>query len=95
MIALGISKGYDSEGADSSYWLASRYVYEESHDIEFNMRSANNGGVTWYKNFLWYVRGSSNGGTTVNYSLRPVVSLSSDIKFAEGNGTEGNPYTFE
>lgn len=53
-------------------------------------------------NKTWYVfkEGGMNdksydGDTYHSYGIRPVVTISSDINYASGDGTKENPYTFE
>ena len=88
MVALGIN------GSDKDYWLASRVVGAGSGDVYFDVRCVNSDGS--YSSYdLWNVAESGTGGYDFDNALRPVVSLSSSIQFAEGtDGSEGNPYKF-
>jgi len=92
MVALGIN------GLDKDYWLASRVVCFGSDYMDFGMRCVVSDG-DYLDNYcdygyLWIVGDDVADGNNDNNSLRPVVSLNSNIQFSEGNGTEDSPYKF-
>ena len=93
MVALGINIGEASNEKEQSYWLASRVVYADSEDVSFSVRCVYSDG-DYNHDDLWYVDESYACGNAYGEALRPVVSLSSSIQFAEGDGSEGNPYKF-
>ena len=76
-----------------NYWLASRYVYTYSNDLNFAVRQVSSSGNLSY-NILCYVL--SDGLTiasSYSYGLRPCFTLKSGIKITGGDGTSGSPYT--
>ena len=78
---------------ESTYWLASRYVYPQPNYSYYYVRSVNaSGGLTSsmlcnanYKTSIY--------GYTHSLGLRPVFTLKSDIKVTGGTGEPGDPYT--
>ena len=79
---------YSMVHSGSTYWLASRYVRPSSAYAYFGLRivsSSNLGGSTLF---------SSNSSTnSISYNrLRPLVSLSSNIRLSSGDGSSTRPY---
>ena len=81
MNTLGIRVANNSEGTATSYWLASRDVYERWDtsssygNVNFDVRYMNTSGNR-NNNNLWNV--NSNGSTNTNnpaYAVRPVASI--------------------
>ena len=73
----------------TSYWMASRYYsYNSSTYWEFNGRYMNTSGSS-SKYYLYYY-GSDFYDESVNYALRPIVTLDSELQY-EGLGTEWYP----
>ena len=68
------------------YWLASRVVYSYSYTCGFDVRYMNTSGDLYSYNLC---RVNSDGGTlgyAVEYGLRPVISLRTDVKVTAGDG---------
>ena len=89
MVALGIHK---CNIENKSYWLASRFVFENSSRVDFDIRDVGDDGLC-NDDYLWRVSESYANGSNGSKLLRPVVSLKSDISFS-GSGTAEAPYTF-
>ena len=75
-------------GTETSYWLASRFCYCYSPNAVFGLRrvasSAFFGGALF---------DSSNNASPLNYRVRPVVTLGSNIKISTEGGTADAPRT--
>lgn len=81
MMALGINVAGNTDPNNGNrpyyYWLASRYVYEDSDSVYFRMRYVNNYGRLDYDG-LWNVDSDdAYGSGDSRCGVRPVVSLSS------------------
>ena len=78
----------------ADYWLASRFVEENSSRVSFSMRYVGRGGYL-DRDYLCYVNSNANTFyySTSSYAVRPVVTLSSGAlgDVAEGVGTRTNP----
>ena len=106
-IANGISKGTDENylsdfermvslkinTTGDNYWLASRYITDNSESVYFWLRSCNDNGEG-QPAAMWYTNEKVVFGFGDGLKLRPVVSLKDDIQFTSGDGTENNPYIF-
>lgn len=79
---------YSMVHSGSTYWLASRFVSTSSSTAGFGLRY-----VSRVK-LLGYTLFTSNYGfaNSIGYRLRPLVSLSSNIRLSSGDGSEGSPY---
>lgn len=107
MTAYNYQKG-DYRGANSniksmiykdSYWLASTCVFINSYGANFRVNMVTNTGVA-YSNYLWIVE--KNGGEKYGqnagiyeYGVMPVVTLEEDVAKTGGDGSQGNPWTFQ
>lgn len=77
--------------ASDYYWVASRLVYSNSNDSNFNVRNVGTSGGLSGRNFC---RVNSYGSTNYySYSngFRPIFTLNSGIKITEGDGVD-TPY---
>ena len=92
MVALGINIGYDSAGDASDYWLASRFVSENSDRVRFIMRYVDSEG-SFGDHYLWCVHESYAEYYNYYHALRPVVSLASNIQLVADSTGEAD-YTF-
>ena len=75
------------------YWLASRDVYSESSNCNFNVRLENPFGNLNSYDLCYVNSGGIAKGDSYTYGLHPCFALKSDIKITGGNGTSENPYT--
>ncbi len=73
----------------SRYWFAYRFYYYEPGSHYWNGGYAYN---NIYHDCDFY---GSNGTKAYNSSIRPIVTLKSDLMVANGDGTEGSPWSFE
>lgn len=72
------------------YWLASRYAVCSSGIAGFGLRCVYEGNLDGYVLF------DSDGGDYIDhYGLRAVVSLGSNVKFVNGDGSEEHAYELE
>lgn len=74
-------------GVSGYQWLASRFVLTSSANASFGLRRVFSGSL--YGGSLFFSDYYTNGGIG---SLRPVVSLKSNIRLSSGDGSEGAPY---
>lgn len=74
-------------GVSGDQWLASRYVSTNSTSAIFGLRYVYSRSLNGY--FLF---GSDNYTLSNDGSLRPVVSLKSNIKLGSGDGSSSSPY---
>lgn len=73
------------------YWLASRYAYCTSGFADFGLRY-----VSWGELSISYLFLSDGyDGYDNYYGLRAVVSLGSNVKFVNGDGSEEHAYELE
>lgn len=74
------------------YWLASRLFYWDGISYwSFNARYVNNYGYINAYN-LWYRGGSSFSAGSINYAVRPIVTLKSGLTKPPGDGTSSSHY---
>lgn len=73
------------------YWLASRYAICSSDYADFGLRKVAEGNL--YGCDLFFSDGDD--GIDDNYGLRAVVSIGSNVKFVNGNGSEEHEYELE
>ena len=73
------------------YWLASRDADCGSDRAYFGLRDVRGGNLR--NNYLFYSDGYD--GNDGDYGLRAVVSLGSNVKFVNGNGSEEHEYELE
>ena len=87
---LGTAIASKPDGTESYYWMASRYYYYSSaHDYYWGGRYViTSGGVSDF-NLYRYI-GSDFYSYVNNYSLRPILTLKSGLKYS-GVGTEDYP----
>ena len=87
---LGTAVASKPGGANYYYWIASRYYYySSSTNYYWYGRVVNMSGVVGRRN-LYHYEGSSFESNGDNYSLRPIVTLKSGLKYS-GLGTETYP----
>lgn len=72
------------------YWLASRYANCYSGSAYFGLRNVSLGNLNYLN--LFYSSGNDYGNS---YGLRAVVSLGSNVKFVNGDGSEEHAYELE
>ena len=88
MTALGIS------GSNTTYWLASRYVYSNSLASDFGVRSVNSSGGLEVNRLCTVNFSDSVYACSESYGFRPVFHLKSGIKITGGDGkTAATAYT--
>ena len=87
---LGTAVASKPDGTKCYYWMASRYYrYDSTTRYYWNGRSVHTaGGVD--SNFLYYYNSSGFDYYYGNYSLRPILTLKSGLKYS-GVGTEAYP----
>ena len=67
---------YGYAKTDTWYWLASRYVYENSDYVNFNVRNVSDDGNAHNDNYLWGVdSGDAYGDKYPDGAVRPVVRV--------------------
>ncbi len=71
-----------------AYWLASRAVGSYSSICSFFVRFVNTSGNLYYYDSLCYVNSDGSAdGNALDWGLRPVISLKSDVKVVAGDGS--------
>ena len=72
----------------SNYWIASRYYKYSNPNFDFNVRYINNSGTLSFNTL------QSNTISFGRYSraIRPIITLRSDIRILDGEGTKSIPY---
>ena len=69
-----------------SYWMASRYVYSNTADAYFYIRTVSGGDP-----LICHIQpGISSRSFT--FGLRPVFTIRPTVKVTGGNGSENNPW---
>lgn len=75
----------------SAYWVASRQVdFDNGNTIMFGLRRVEGNQI--YGSTLYNASKGGWGTSSAGVSLRPIVSLKSNIKLSTGNGSSGAPY---
>ena len=70
-----------------NYWLASRVIRCNSDFAIFNIRLVTNGSLA-----NWALFYSSTYNEIASSHLRPIISLSAEVKIYGGDGSEEHPY---
>ena len=77
----------------TNYWLASRlFGWSSTSNWYFSSRYVGYGGSIYY-NTPWVRSGSSWYTSYDGYSVRPIVTLKSNVTHSSGSGTEDSHYT--
>ena len=79
-------QGIEILNTNTGYWIASRYAYCDTDSAGFGLRAMEPN--RFYGNYMCYSNGISVGKN--NYSLRPVVTLGTDVKIEQCVG-ENSP----
>ena len=75
----------------SAYWVASRQVdFDNGNTIRFGLRRVEGNQI--YGSTLYNATKGGWGSSSAGVSLRPIVSLKSNIKLSTGDGSSGAPY---
>ena len=78
---------------NSSYWLASRFVFSQPYTSNFRVRDSSNVNNETGFYFIVIDMNTSPWSTVFSHGLRPVFHLKQGIKVTGGNGTSNSPYT--
>ena len=78
---------------NSSYWLASRFVFSQPYTSNFRVRDSSNVNNETGFYFIVIDMNTSPWSTVFSHGLRPVFHLKPGIKVTGGNGTSNSPYT--
>ena len=82
---------YETLVTEVPYWLSSRCTRADGFNMDCDVRTVNNGEVSWrriyYNNMMGY--SSVENGM---YAVRPIVTLNASTSITKGIGTEQNPF---
>ena len=79
---------------DGEVWLASRRIEGVSWGTKGQVRTLTTSGTVDYRTLQEYYLTGMQNDRDVTLGFRPIITLTSKLKFTGGNGTASSPYTF-
>lgn len=79
---------------DGEVWLASRRIEGVSWGTKGQVRTLTTSGTVDYRTLQEYYLAGMQNDRDVTLGFRPIITLTSKLKFTGGNGTASSPYTF-
>ncbi|MBR2828306.1 MAG: hypothetical protein IKE70_03655, partial [Bacilli bacterium] len=76
----------------TAYLLSSRSYFNDNYgNVNFGSRGVSTSGILVSKDLRYFYRDMGSDEFT-NYSVRPILTLKSEISIASGSGTKDSPY---
>lgn len=82
---------YDTLVTEIPYWLSSRCTRADGFNMDCDVRTVNNGEVSWCRIYYDNMMGMSSVENGM-YAVRPIVTLNASTSITKGIGTEQNPF---